>query len=324
MMKILLVSSSSGGHVYPCLTAGEYFKKMGHEVKYLGIKGKIEEKIIKNDLIILNINSSFKKSFSLHGIKKISRERKKIINILKEHDVIICFGGFITFLVTFFNLKTKRKLYLHEQNVVLGDSIKYSYPFCEKLFLSFNNELTNLKKSVFTSNPTTSLVKENHIQKKKRVLFIFGSLSSETCLNKVKEFLNNTTLNNLFCVVTGDKYYHIFGDLKKYNIIIKKNINIKYELENFDIVFCRGGATSLLEFLYSGIEIVCIPSPYVKNNHQEKNAVFLKNKGYIHLLQESEFNILNIENYILQECKLKKYVDKINSLEAIYNEVIND
>ena len=37
-MKILIVCSSSGGHIYPGLSFGKYLVKCGEEVSYLGIK----------------------------------------------------------------------------------------------------------------------------------------------------------------------------------------------------------------------------------------------------------------------------------------------
>ncbi len=61
-MKILIVCSSSGGHIYPGLSFGKYLVKCGEEVSYLGIKNQIEEKIILNNLILIDIDNSFKKS----------------------------------------------------------------------------------------------------------------------------------------------------------------------------------------------------------------------------------------------------------------------
>ena len=41
-MKILIVASSSGGHVYPGYKLGCYLEKMGNVVNYLGIYNEIE------------------------------------------------------------------------------------------------------------------------------------------------------------------------------------------------------------------------------------------------------------------------------------------
>ena len=97
MKKILIVSSSSGGHVYPSLILGEELIKRGYKVTYAGIKNQIEEKIIAN-LITYDIPNSFKKALSFNGIKKLHNSKKNIKELIESNDVVIGFGGFITFI----------------------------------------------------------------------------------------------------------------------------------------------------------------------------------------------------------------------------------
>ena len=46
-----------------------------------------------------------------------------------------------------------------------------------------------------------------------------------------------------------------------------------------DLVLCRGGASTLSELTAIGKPAVIVPSPYVTNNHQEKNANVLAQAG---------------------------------------------
>ncbi len=324
MKKILLVSSSSGGHVYPCFILGEELKKRGYQITYLGIKGQYEETILPSPILI-NIPNSFKKSLNLNQIKKLLNERKKIRQIIKENDSIIAFGGFITFITTIMNIGINKKLYLHEQNVILGDSIKFSYPFCQKLFLSFNNNLLSKKRSVYTSNPsiTRILHREDVNITKPKVMFVFGSLSSKTCLIKVKEFISSTKLDNQFLVVAG-KMTDEFKMIKKTNLIVKEKVDMSEELKNYDLVFSRAGATTLLELIKSGVEIVLIPSPYVKNHHQEKNAEFFKNQNIVDVISEKEFKQKTIEEKIINLKRKNSYLIKIDPISQIIEEVENE
>lgn len=324
MKKILLVSSSSGGHVYPCLILGEELKKRGYQITYLGIKGQYEETILPSPILI-NIPNSFKKSLNLTQIKKLLNERKKIRQIIKENDAIIAFGGFITLITTIMNIGINKKLYLHEQNVILGDSIKFSYPFCQKLFLSFNNNLLSKKRAVYTSNPsiTRILHREDVNITKPKVMFVFGSLSSKTCLIKVKEFISSTKLDNQFLVVAG-KMTDEFKMIKKTNLIVKEKVDMSEELKNYDLVFSRAGATTLLELIKSGVEIVLIPSPYVKNHHQEKNAEFFKNQNIVDVISEKEFKQKTIEEKIINLKRKNSYLIKIDPISQIIEEVENE
>lgn len=324
MKKILLVSSSSGGHVYPCFVLGENLKKRSYNVTYLGIKGQYEASVIES-ITLLDIPNSFKKSLKKTEIKKVLKSKKEIQAIIKEHDLIIAFGGYISFLVGMFNLKIRKPLYLHEQNVILGDSIKILYPFCKKVFLSFDNDLVRLKKACYTSNPTIVNINSRLDVdiKNPKVLFVFGSLSSNTCLKVVHDFLKSTNLKNQFLVVTG-KNKKMFDDINKSNVIIKDRINMAEELKIYDLVFSRSGATSLLELIKSRVEIVLIPSPYVKNNHQYKNALFYYKKGKVDLIEEKNLSSREIESKIINLKRKNDMCIDINPIDLIIDEVDNE
>lgn len=55
-----------------------------------------------------------------------------------------------------------------------------------------------------------------------------------------------------------------------------------------DIIISRAGASSCNEIAASGTPCILIPSPNVTDNHQEKNARALSDKGAAELLLEKE------------------------------------
>ena len=55
-----------------------------------------------------------------------------------------------------------------------------------------------------------------------------------------------------------------------------------------DLVISRGGASSLNEIAASGTPSIIVPSPNVTDNHQEKNARILGNRGGAVVIRESE------------------------------------
>jgi UDP-N-acetylglucosamine--N-acetylmuramyl-(pentapeptide) pyrophosphoryl-undecaprenol N-acetylglucosamine transferase len=325
MKKILLVSSSSGGHIYPCIYLGEKLREKNYQITYLGIKGQMEENIIKDNIKLLNIENSFRKTLNITGINKVYKERNTIKNLIREHDCIVCFGGFISFLVAIINFKNK-KILMHEQNVVLGDSIKYSYPFIDKLLISFDNDLLKLKKAKYTANPciTRVLTRTDINIRKPKIMFIFGSLSSLSCLKVVKEFITKYKIDNQILVVTSNKYNYLFKDITSKNILIKSFIDMKVELKEYDFVFTRGGASTLVELLKARVEICCIPSPYVKNNHQQKNASYLLSKGLIRVIEETDFTPEAIINQINNLEPRNNFNIEFDPIERIIQEIEND
>lgn len=55
-----------------------------------------------------------------------------------------------------------------------------------------------------------------------------------------------------------------------------------------DVIISRAGASSCNEIAASGTPCIMIPSPNVTNNHQEKNARVLENRGAAAVILESE------------------------------------
>ena len=55
-----------------------------------------------------------------------------------------------------------------------------------------------------------------------------------------------------------------------------------------DLVICRAGASTISELTALGVPALMVPSPYVTNNHQEKNARVLEAAGGAAMLLEAE------------------------------------
>ena len=57
-----------------------------------------------------------------------------------------------------------------------------------------------------------------------------------------------------------------------------------------DLGICRAGASTVSELTALGMPAIMVPSPYVTNNHQEKNARLLEAHGGAEVLLEREAN----------------------------------
>ena len=55
-----------------------------------------------------------------------------------------------------------------------------------------------------------------------------------------------------------------------------------------DLVICRAGASTISELTALGVPALMVPSPYVTNNHQEKNARALEEVGGAVVLLEKD------------------------------------
>ena len=100
-----------------------------------------------------------------------------------------------------------------------------------------------------------------------------------------------------------------------------------------DLFVSRGGATTISEIINYKIPSILIPSPYVRDNHQYKNAKYLLDHSACHLINEKDVTpmILNekIKEIVFDEkakIKLKDNLSILNidgSKQKIYEDIIN-
>ena len=61
-------------------------------------------------------------------------------------------------------------------------------------------------------------------------------------------------------------------------------------LKNTDLIVTRAGASTLSEIIALKVPSILIPSPYVPNNHQYKNAMDLVSKNAALIIEEKDLN----------------------------------
>ena len=297
-MKFLIFCSSSGGHIYPGINFATYLKDHHYEVKFLGIKNQIEEKIIpQEELILCSLPKSFKKAcyHPLVFFKEINFLNK----IIEDFDVIVGFGGFISFAISLTPSLKKKKFYLHEANVDVGDANKFAINKAKYLFTSFKTTTLRKyqKKIKFVGNPTVDNLLINK-KNRKYISFIFGSLGSKTLLDIVFEYLNKQNDQNEYLLITSKRYYNEYKNINKQNVKVIDYVEKNYLYSYSKLIFFRGGASSLSEIMNANVNCVCIPSPYVKHNHQFNNANYLFSHHALTLIEEKDFNFNKIEEAI--------------------------
>ena len=102
-------------------------------------------------------------------------------------------------------------------------------------------------------------------------------------------------------------------------------------MKNTDIMVSRAGASTLSEIMALNIPSILIPSPYVPDNHQFKNAMDLVNKECALLLEEKDLKgdslVRTIDLLIKDESRLKNMKNNLkknsitNSASLIYENI---
>lgn len=120
--------------------------------------------------------------------------------------------------------------------------------------------------------------------------------------------------------VTGNTYYEKVKDKK-----VPSNVKILpfiYEMPSVmkitDLMVTRAGVSTMSEITALGVPSIFIPSPYVANNHQYKNAMDLVNNKAGLLLEEKDLEsdtlITLIDNTLNDENKIKEMKENLQKL----------
>lgn len=307
-MRVIISAGGTGGHIYPALSIINKIKKMDKdaEILYIGTTDRMEKDIIPQyniDYYGIKIRG-FDRKLSLANLKTIKyfidavRDIKKIIREYNP-DIVIGVGGYVTAPVIYAAKKCKIKTIIHEQNSVLGMTNKFLSKYVDAVAVSFKNTKVKAKRVVYTGNPSSEITDDFHFNKgeyglsenKRLVLIVMGSLGSKVVNEKMKKILpmfNGKDYEVLY--ITGKDYYEDFKslDLRSNIVVVPYVDNMKKMFKKVDIMVSRAGATTISEIISYKVISILIPSQYVTNNHQYKNAKSLVEKNAALLIEEND------------------------------------
>lgn len=333
-MRVIVTAGGTGGHIYPALAIINKIKKEepNSQILYVGTHNRMEKDLVPSLGIpyeSIEITGLVRK-FTFENVKMIARflkARRRCLEIVRDFkpDVVIGCGGYVTAPVIWAAKKLGVKTFIHEQNSVVGLSNKYLTKYVDKIGVSFESTLNEFPrdKVVFTGNPcsekaiTTPKANKSDFglsDDKKLVLIVMGSLGSKTINEKMEEFIYGfRTKNYEVLFVTGKSYYE---DIKTERF--PDNVKVVPFIENLpsimkctDLMVSRAGASTISEITALGIPTIFIPSPYVTNNHQYKNAMDLVNKNAAFIIEEKD----------LEKTSFIHLIDEILENEDKYNKV---
>lgn len=353
-MKVVICAGGTGGHIYPALAIINKIKEKEplSQFLYIGTTNRMEAELIPKlgikfvgiEMEGLDRKNVFKNIGVFIKYKKAIKEAKKAIKEFDPH-IVIGAGGYITAPVLIAAHKLKYKTLIHEQNSVPGVSNKLLSRYADRICVSLPSTIKDFPKDkvIYTGNPRSEeIISTKKIDKeqfglnkdKKLVVIVMGSLGSTTMTEKLKQLIpafNNK--NYQVIIITGKKYYDSYK-----NISIPKNVALLPFLDNLigllkstDLLISRAGASTIAEITAIGLPSILVPSPYVTNNHQYKNAKELEELGAVELIEEDDFSYTSIipridailENKVLYN-KMKESSLKLgvrDSATRIYQEI---
>lgn len=350
-MRVLISGGGTGGHINPALAiAGMIREKYkGAEIEYVGTKRGLETKLVPREgyklhtvkvrgfsrsLSPVNIDAAVKAVTSVWEAKRIIKEFKP--------DIVIGTGGYVCWPV----LKAAAKLGIptavHEQNAVVGMTVKMLSKYVDKVMISFeeSRELFDCpEKLVLTGNPIKpEMLRSNQAESRNKlgmdastpmILSYGGSLGAmrvnDTVLEVIESFSEKNDVYHIHATGRGEwqerkaklleRGYTDNGDyVTKGKVTVREYIyDMPVLLSAADIVVSRAGAMTIAELAAMGKAAVMIPSPNVTNNHQYKNASVLEKAGGAVLIEEKELSGRKLHDTLSELIADKQKLDSLKN-----------
>ena len=372
-MRVLISGGGTGGHINPALAIADKIKKEDENsvIEYVGTKRGLEAVLVpKAGLKIHFIKvKGFKRSLSPSNIDALVKAVTSVIaakKIIKEFrpDIVIGTGGYVCWPVLKAAAKMNIPTLVHESNAFPGVTTRMLSKYVDKILLGFEeskkyldcdqNKLMRVGSPVsdkmLSANKTDAREKLGIAADEKMVLSAGGSLGAKPLNDNVYELIKNYTLpcgvrhvhatGNAGWEEQSELYRNLGFEEKEKDVLVKGNVTVCRYIYNMhellaacDVLICRAGAMTLSEIAVLGKAALIVPSPYVTNNHQFKNAKVLCDKDAALMIEEKNLNgsILTqtVKNLCEDDEKRKKIENNVrefavtDTLERIYDVVKN-
>lgn len=313
MKKLLIMAGGTGGHIMPGLAVAERLELEGWKIAWMGNPDGMEAKLTAGR----GFEMAWIRFSALRG-KGLFRKLLLPVNLLRafyqaylhlgqiKPDLVLGFGGYISFPGGMMAVLKGIPLILHEQNSVAGLANRVLARVADLVLTGFPNVL---KGGEWVGNPvrpqiagvsvaTNALPTQRYAgrQGPLRILILGGSLGARA--------LNETVPRGLALIAPYDRplVIHQTG-AHEVNAVKKLYTDLQVQAQcvpfitdmartyaEADLVICRAGALTIAELAAVGVASLLVPFPAAVDDHQTTNAQFLAHAGAAFLLPQSELN----------------------------------
>ena len=324
--RVIFTCGGTAGHVNPAIALAQLMqeKDPATEVLFVGAERGLEKDLVpKAGYAFRTVHiSSFHRSFkpkeirhnliSVYNLMRAPREARTILREFQP-DVVIGTGGYASFPMVKEASRAGIPTAVHESNMVPGLTTEMLEPFASRIMVGFESCRQHYKhpeKVMVTGTPVRGdffvLTKEEAKSRlglndgRPLIVSFWGSLGASGMNRQMADFLALEAAKEPFHHIhaAGKTGYPVVAqllrekdvDLTQYSALeLREYIyDMAVVMRAADLVICRAGASTISELTALGVPALIVPSPYVTNNHQEKNARVLEEAGGAAVLLEKD------------------------------------
>ena len=324
--RVIFTCGGTAGHINPAIALAQLMKEKNPATEFLFVgaeRGLEKDLVPKAGYAFRTVRiSSFHRSFKPKEIKhnlisvyNLIRAPQEAGEILREFqpDVVIGTGGYASFPMVKAASKAGIPTAVHESNAVPGLTTEMLEPFADRVMVGFEACRRHYKKPdkvMVTGTPVRGdFFALTKAEAKKRlgvddgrplIVSFWGSLGAAGMNQQMADFLALEAAKEPFHHIhaAGKNGYPLVRRLLKekgVDLAAHPALDLREYIYDMavvmraaDLVVCRAGASTISELTALGVPALIVPSPYVTNNHQEKNARVLEEAGGAVLLLEQD------------------------------------
>ena len=326
-LRLYITGGGTGGHVTPGLAIARYFEHRHPDtvIRFAGSARGIENKLVPREgypldaIEIIGLSRSLSPKGLAHNVKAARlavsavSKAKKLLQKARPDCVIGC-GGYASFAVVRAAQQMGIPTVLLEVNALPGKVTKMLAKKADRVLVCFEQAKDILggdEKIVLTGAPVRGEILAADREKARAkfglaeddqlVVSFWGSMGAKYMNEHMAGMLALECKNSV-------PYHHVHAtgaaarewlprlaaeqgaDLQNHpNIEVTEYIyDMADRLAAADLVVCRAGAATMGELCLLGRPALLVPSPFVAENHQEKNARALELAGGCRVLLEKD------------------------------------
>lgn len=293
----LVMAGGTGGHIFPGLAVAQALRERGWRVHWLGAPGSMESRLVPPQGFALEtiefggVRGKGLVTLALLPLRLLKAfwQAWRVVRRVQP-DVLVGFGGYITFPGGMMGVLAGKKLVLHEQNSVAGTANKVLASVADRVFTAFPEVFA---KGRWVGNPLReAFVRQPEPEARfagrsgpLKLLVVGGSLGAKA--------LNDIVPQALALIPAAQRPSVLHQSGAKQIDELRANYaaaGVQAELTPFiddtaqafadaDVIVCRAGASTVTEIAAVGAAAVFVPFPHAVDDHQTANARFLVEQG---------------------------------------------
>lgn len=324
-MRVIFTCGGTAGHVNPALALAGYMQQKAPdtEVLFVGTPDGMERELVEKagyafrGIPMGGFQRSLKNGglrHNVHTLSLLARSGSRARAILRDFapQLVVGTGGYASYPVVKCAASMGIPTAVHESNMVPGLTTKRLEGSADRIMVGFEECRQHYRhpdKIVVTGTPVRGdffdLTKEQAREKlglqddRPLLVSFWGSLGASQMNGYMLDFFGREAAE-------GMPFHHIHAagkngwarmepQLREKGLLGLPGLDVReyiYDMATVmraaDLVLCRAGASTISEITALAVPTILVPSPYVTNNHQEKNARVLEAAGGAMVLLEKD------------------------------------